>query len=621
MTERPSLLWLPERLDVWEPSGESLEYQPQELILQLKGGAAVLSAELAYSKSAETWLGDLLELVTALAESNLFPFDIEHFSLDGEPLDVSVWAQEAGGHLSWHDFARRDVALIDAADREGDAGDWGSSLGDLPMVGQELGVQPQPFSVSGQPALSDELRAPAGERLHVPPEELAGLARLAESWQIAQAPVTFTASSDEPPVLTYSAIVLTENGPIRAGTALEGEFDTGDLYSLLCRACLYPPDTIPAGRPKTLKVDSQELAAEFTRLLDGSGISVRVSPLSEARRVLEGFAEQLSPETPPPYLSTFDVEQQRRFLVTADEFMAQAPWEVFDANKYIAFRTTGGPWRYACVTGHEERQYGLVIFDSWLDLCRYVSDQTESENLLREDGPQVEDLYPDDDDLDDYPNIGTEALHLEELTRIAPQDAAIYLRERALPFEGDAYPILVRFHSFAYEEIETPLSVYSALLELLAKRSARASTRVTSIKANVSGEFGELQVRYPATGAEDTEEHQTYRFTLKVRPFDGTREVTLEIVTPGCTKWHRIAQLVEHYTRHELGFVSWANVLESGGYLLWVDDHDVREPSPTVGQIAALEEPVHAYVDTWTRLRLEKASEDVDEVMIAVLTR
>jgi hypothetical protein len=159
--------------------------------------------------------------------------------------------------------------------------------------------------------------------------------------------------------------------------------------------------------------------------------------------------------------------------------------------------------------GQEGEEFGLAMFGSWLELCRFVHNQPAPLQMMMGTGV----------DKQVRAAGGVESLSLHEAGDLSPEDIA-YLQNLGL--NRDTYPIAMRF---TLEGLETPrfsLAEYQTLLQGLAEVLAnRKAVQISSIKTSLDSKGNRLELRYPAKGTEALPENlASYRLTVNANPIN-----------------------------------------------------------------------------------------------------
>ncbi len=132
------------------------------------------------------------------------------------------------------------------------------------------------------------------------------------------------------------------------------------------------PDYV-GGRPTSIMVNDEALAAELRSLLAGLGIEVRFDPKPGiVRHLQESFYEYSKIDAGRPGLLQGDgvtVERARSFADAAARFFAAAPWEYLTTEDPIGFATSQQPapnaaLSFAVVMGAAGETFGLAFYES-----------------------------------------------------------------------------------------------------------------------------------------------------------------------------------------------------------------------------------------------------------------
>ncbi|MEM6427723.1 MAG: hypothetical protein AAF708_00685, partial [Deinococcota bacterium] len=267
-----------------------------------------------------------------------------------------------------------------------------------------------------------------------------------------------------------------------------------------------------------------------------------------------------------------DTGELTDFLETASDLFSVAFWERFAGNRYLGVKLDDQPWRYFNVMGQMGESFGLVYFETWLELCALIHDQPsmiDMMNLLDEGGPSatqrqeavstipLNNLHPDDlralEAVDGVARFYTEAQPPED-TSLASLLADLDLdgldlgsmglelpdgmtlegltsaREHGgTPAPSLEVPLPAQLSMQGPAPARFPLTSYTLVLkalgQILAKRRAKV---ITSIKQRLELGGHTLTLRYPAKGDEAfnalTKTSQpdlipgTYRLTVDLAP-------------------------------------------------------------------------------------------------------
>lgn len=311
--------------------------------------------------------------------------------------------------------------------------------------------------------------------------------------------------------------------------------------------------------------------------------------MSPAREALSALKEALEPDPIPAYFSNYAENEVKAFFRAANAFFQARPWEVIDGTRFLAFRVGAGPWHYANVMGQAGETFGLAMFGDWLEVCRALNNP---ETLMEvfENLQQGEEAHPKSLLAAGH----AESMSLSSLQALAPEDAAFLGQLNIKPGWRKQYAAVHRYTPAGTATPTFDPFLYTGLMTSLTERARKArGGRVSSIKVASPTARGELEMRYPAKGDEGSRQDGYYRFRV---PFHlGARSATpggvlwAELEAPGEVKWHRVMAALTKVAKTRPDVFPWPAQLKHGDYLLWFDQAPVKEPSPTVEQLAALD--------------------------------
>lgn len=396
---------------------------------------------------------------------------------------------------------------------------------------------------------------------------------------------------------TSVMLLVSSGGPIVAAQPLETRPDAYILSVFVTMACLSPEHGEPR-RPARVVVADSALAAELSSELRSVGVKVQHGATPDAIDAYEGFLEYLSAPQLTDFLVQTDHHTIRAYFSAAEAFFKSRPWESLAAEKYVAFRSEGRPWHYASILGHGGEEYGLAVYDSWLDACRMAYAHITS--YSPENAHEPVDPFVAVDALEDL------SLYPPEL--VTPGDMEVLQRLRIRKTWKGQYALVQRYTFEGKEPAINALETYTAVMQVLSQRVDRARGRsVTSIKAQVETVYGPVDVVYPAKGTEDEGPDHYYLVefedAMRVRGaagrgVDGTFGGLLaqihgifRAVAPGSAKWPKVVSDLREAAK-QAGFNDpYFDMLEEPDDLviLWFGHGSAVEPSPTIAQLASLD--------------------------------
>ena len=415
-------------------------------------------------------------------------------------------------------------------------------------------------------------------------EEVGALPQINETWLVTQAPVTYFLDDKNQPTLGHLALVATSQRLIRGFLVHPESLGHAELTGLVASACARPPRGLPPTRPHRIVVGSPVVG--LSQDLEALGISVAVGDVGAADEALEALKQALTPEPTPSYFVHYPEREVKAFFKAAALFFQARPWEVIDGYKFVAFRLDDGPWRYANVMGQAEGEYGLAVFRDWLEVCKTANNpETLTDMVEAASSPE--------------PNLpksllatgGAEGLSLSPLEALAPEDAAYLEKLKIKASWRQQYAAVYRYTPYGLETPQLDLPLYTGLMSALSERAREVrGNLISSLKTALDTPKGRLSIRYPARGDEaaSKEDYYLFRlpFTLGARSATPGEVVWAEVGAPGEAKWHRVMSALTREAKSVPHIFPWVSEVLGGEYALWLDQAPVKEPSPTVEQLA-----------------------------------
>ena len=536
------LLWLQNPTRRCPDSDTPAFYQDAILQLYFEEQTAALRVSLGICADEQTYLAELPLLEEVLAEAEYAPADVLGFAVDGQSVQTEVWLGTSLGAIPWDMYTAGTEA--------------GSEWRDKPL-----------------PTL----------------QELRALPQVREVWMLAQAAGGYYLDEQGQPILSYLALLTTQAGLVRSVILGNQPPGQNELRELIAKGCATPPNDLPAVRPKVVVVADPFVAEQLTEALQDLDIRGEAGDVSPALEALDALKETLEPEPVPTYFSSYAESEVKAFFKAAHSFFQARPWEAIDGTKFLAFRVGEGPWHYANVMGQAGEEFGLAMFGDWLEVCRALNNPETLmevfENMSLGTQAQPKSFLATGQ---------AESMSLSPLQALAPEDAAFLKQLKIKPSWRKQYAAVHRYTPQGTEVPTFDPSAYIGLMIILAERAQKVrGNPVSSIKAKTVTPRGELEVRYPAKGDEDSQQDGYYRFQV---PFHlGAMSATpgevlwAELEAPGEAKWHRVMAALTKLAKTNPEVFPWPANLKYGNYLVWLDQAPVKEPSPTVEQLAGLE--------------------------------
>lgn len=533
------LLWAPPPLHRCPECQRPLSFHEVTLELHFNDRAIGLNMAVGHCTTSDSWLADVELVEGVLSKFELNLTDAEAFSVNDTPVEAAFWRGEALGAIPF-EFHR------EATDRA------------QALLKQEA------------PSLEAVQALPQGD----------------ETWLISQAPTGYFLDDKKQPVLSHLGLIVTEHGLVR-GTLLHHEaLGAAELMTLIATACANPSQDFRSVRPRQIMVDNPSLAEKLRQHLGTLDIQVEVGGVMLAKEALVAVKQALTPEPTPSYFIHYPEHEVKAFFKAAGSFFRTQPWEVVDGHKFLTFRLGDGPWRYANVMGQAEEEYGLAVFKDWLEVCKATNNPETLMDVFESLGsgqpPLPKSLLA---------TGGAESISLNPLDTLASEDAAFLKNLKIKPIWRNHYATVHRYTPYGLETPQLDISLYTGLMAVLTERALRVrGDRITSLKASFDTPKGTLTVRYPAKGDEASKGEGYYQFRV---PFTlGAQSATLgdpiwaEVKAPGEAKWHRVIAALTKSAKTVPSIFPWVSEVMQGEYALWLDQAPVKEPSPTVEQLA-----------------------------------
>lgn len=536
------LLWLQNPSRRCPDSDTPIIYQDAILKLTFEEQTAALRLSLGVCADDQTYMAELPLLEEVLAESGYTLADVLSFAVDDQPVQTEVWLGTSLGAIPWAMYTAGAEA------------------------GSEWREKPLPTA-----------------------QELRALPQVREAWMLAQAAGGYYLDERGQPALSHLALLTTQDGLVRGANLGNQPPDQAELRELVAKGCAYPPNDLPAVRPKVVMVHDPFVAEQLTEALQDLDIQGEAGDVNPALEALSALKETLEPEPVPTYFSTHAESEVKAFFKAAHAFFQTRPWEVIDGTKFLAFRLGEGPWHYANVMGQAGEEFGLALFGDWLEVCRALNNPETLMEVFENLSLGME-AQPTS-----FLATGqAEGMSLSPLQALAPEDAAFLKQLKIKPSWREQYAAVHRYTPQGTEAPTFDPSVYTGLMTILAERAQKVrGHQISSIKVKSSTARGELEVRYPTKGDEGSQQDGYYRFQV---PFHlGAMSAVpgevlwAELEAPGEAKWHRVMAALVKVAKTRPDVSPWPANLKHGDYLVWLDQAPVKEPSPTVEQLAQLE--------------------------------
>jgi len=541
------LLWLPEPIEACLHEDAALHLHDAELTLVANARAPAYVVRLAHCSTCGQWYGLLPILEEMLADAEVTAEAVDAFRVEEEPTSAGVYLGERT--VSWAAFGEQMASLQAAHDQP------------TPTVDEVAALDPSPIT-----------------------------------WEIAQAPAAWIEDEDETPSLSYVALVHGPNLVRSIDVQMGRAFEADELAALVRRAAGVPQPPGQPGRPRTVRISDDSLAASLRSALAPMDIGVEVDETPLAHEALTDMTATLSGQAfgPPVFRDAAD-DTLDAFFETATRFYEAEPWTRTEGDRFLGVQIDDRPWFFVNVMGQMEEDPGLSVFDDWLSVCRFIHNQRASSFddlfafLFEEEDLTPEDLSPSGA----FEAAGAmEGLTLHALDELHPADAERLLRASLDPPVENAYPAPKRYDAergptAPHIDLDTYRRVMEALMTALERRRA---TPVTSIKTTLDVDGAAVSLRYPSEGTErpydgppayrllvhgDAEEmHQPSRLP------PGT---TLVIDAPATALFKDIAKAAKNTNERFYEFS-----LYEGEIGLWDDRDSRRNPSPRVADLLAL---------------------------------
>lgn len=411
-----------------------------------------------------------------------------------------------------------------------------------------------------------------------------------EAWELGVRVADWVSTDDDTPMLSFFAVVVNESAVIRQ-TDLVPELppDAPRLAELILRATTQSDLDDPPCRPLEVLIDDAPMAQALRAHLAPAAIPVRAAPTPHSDEVLAVAVESIRRSTRPSYLIDFPDREVRAFMEAARAFFRLRPWDRLDDDHFVGFRFDGGPWRYLNVMGQRGEEFGLSLFDDWLQLCRFIHNQPSLLEAMLDDEAQVKPLQVAG---------ALEGISLNELHVLNPDDA-VHLHNAGvepISLEGHdltGYPIPQRFGPDGLEPPLRSLSFYRRLMHgLTTTLSSRKVFKIKSIKRSVTLGGRTLTLRYPARGLESVgESNKWFRLVIStglpaVASEDGPEDARIVVDTPVVASLFDISDAIQQKAGGAFRMLA----LYSGRTCVWREKLGQEAPAPLLTHLQSLPE-------------------------------
>lgn len=418
---------------------------------------------------------------------------------------------------------------------------------------------------------------------HLLRKRAAQLPSAAESWELLCAAGPDYMDDGVRPQASHLMLIASSLGPIVAVHASEEPPDASMLAEFVTETCLAPSHGEPR-RPARVVTADGVIVTRLATELRPTGVRVQHGATPNAMDAYESLMDHLTMPKVADSLSQADNATVRAYFAAADRFYGSRPWEALAAEKFVAFRLEGRPWRYLSIMGHGGDEYGFAVYDDWLDACRMAYAHLPPYPSEWDDGP------PDPFSAID----ALEGVSLYGLDMASPADAAVIRKLKIRKTWNGQYALVQRFTDQGSVPAINALETYTAVMQVLGERADRARGRkVTSIKAQVDTVHGPVAISYPAKGTEDAlpDQHYVIEFGDKLWRRGDSGRFTARATAPHGAKLPHVVSALRTAAK-EAGFSDpyLDNLVDpTTGTLIWFGYGAAVEPSPTVGQLATLD--------------------------------
>lgn len=531
------LLWLPDPLDTCLRDDTLLDVREARLDLE---GPALLqyTVGLGHCPTCNQWYGLYPVLQDILAEAGWAAADVDAFVVENEVVSTGVYT--GASSLPWSEFGEHMSEMEKTQNR------------------------PTPTA-----------------------EEVRTLDQTPTTWEVGQQPATWIGEEQEDLSLGFAAVVHGPNA-LRIYDLQEGRpLDAEQVAALVRRAAGTPQPPAEPGRPRTVRVQDEALAAGLKPLLSSIDVQIEVDTTPLVNEALHEMTEHLLGNHEPPLFEAINEETIRSFVDTAARFYEAEPWTRTESDRFLGIQIDENPWFFANVMGHLGENPGFCLFPDWLTVCRFIHNErpifgpTASEGGLLKGPLEAAGAM--------------EALSLDERHLLHPVDAHRLDQLGIGPAVEGQYPVARRFDAekgpvAPHFDLDTYRRTMEALLLALERRHA---TPVTSIKTTLEIDGRSVSLRYPSDGTERPYHGPPgYRFCIHGHDSDsytpsripeGSR---LVIEAPATTLFKDVAKALRQFDDR----ISEAT-LSDWDICLWDDRGSRRNPSPRVADLPDVEDP------------------------------
>ena len=356
------------------------------------------------------------------------------------------------------------------------------------------------------------------------PKDVSHYQQSGDIWQFATAFAGRVGEDAE--VATVALLSNADEGIVRQTISM-GQIKIESIAQLLLQAIAYPQvltdiDNPSLRFPKKIMTSSSTDLVLLTSSLDNLNLKqfdIDIQIEQSATAIVDEIVQDLQKamQVPARILDGVDKETLQNYFEVTTVFYDNEYWDRVEGKRYLAFQIIkdgeAGEWHYANLMGQMGEEFGLAIFENWLEICKLESNIPSPMAMMS--------MMMDGEDY--IPKTKREAISLTELEFLHPDDEDAVLdldNHKEYSFNED-YPLPMSLGMGGVEAPEFSLENYTYLLkaihEVFSKRKADV---IKSIKKTVELEDCTVNLRLPAKGNEafiDSPEAQsvgTYRFTI-----------------------------------------------------------------------------------------------------------
>ncbi len=348
------------------------------------------------------------------------------------------------------------------------------------------------------------------------PKDVAEFQQHDEVWQFITA---FAGRVGEDAEVATMALISNSQGAIVRQQVVMGQVKVEAIAQLLLQAIAYPMAITDTNKPKQriakkILISDQTDFVLLTSALDNLNLNqfdIDIQIEQTATAIADEIVQdiQKAMQVPARILDGVAKETLQNYFEATTVFYENEYWNRVEGKRYLAFQIikdgTAGEWHYANLMGQMGEEFGLAIFENWLEICKLESNIPSPMAMMS--------MMLDGEDY--LPKTKREAISLTELDFLHPddEDAVLELENHINYRFREDYPLPMSIGMGGIEAPEFSLENYTYLMQAIHEVfSKRKADVIKSIKKTVELEDCTVNLRLPAKGNEsfiDLPEAQT----------------------------------------------------------------------------------------------------------------